>query len=200
MIVLQSIRRSALLAASGVALLVSPALAETYSIDAVHSTVGFSIRHLVSRTSGNFVDFAGAIEYDPTRLDQTTIEATIQVASIDTRNSKRDQHLAGADFLDATRFPTITFKSASAEVIDGALRITGALTMHGVERQIVLPVEVLGIGTHPRNGAPVAGFAGEVTIKRSDFGVNSWTDAAGVLGDEVTVQLSIEGLGEPPAK
>lgn len=192
--------RSSLVATAALALLAAPALAETYTIDAVHSAVGFKIRHLVSRTSGNFTDFEGVIRYDPDKPDKTAVEATIKVASIDTRNSRRDEHLMGPDFLNAAEFPTITFKSTSVKVVEQQLLVTGTLTMHGVARQIVLPVEVLGLGTHPGNGAPVAGFASAVTLKRSDYGVNSWTDAAGVLGDDVAVELSIEALGKPPTR
>jgi len=191
-------RSSALAAASALlALSALSAAAQTYTIDTVHSTVGFSIRHLVSRTSGNFRDFSGTIAYDPDRPDSTRVQATVQVASLDTRNHARDAHLLGADFLDAGTHPTITFQSTSAKLQDGALQVTGDLTMHGVTRSIVLPVEVLGLGVHPRTQAPVAGFASRVTLKRSDYGVNSWTDAAGVLGDEVLVELTIEALAEP---
>ena len=192
--------RSLQAAAVAAALTAAPAMAESYSIDAVHSSVGFSIRHLVSRTSGNFTDFSGTIVYDPAAPGKTAVEATIKVASIDTRNTSRDQHLKGDDFLNAAVHPEITFKSTDARLDGSVLQVTGNLTLHGVTRQITLPVEVLGIGTHPRNGAPVAGFASQVTIKRSDYGVDSWTDAAGVLGDEVRVELTMEAIGSAPSE
>jgi polyisoprenoid-binding protein YceI len=179
----------------------SMAVAETYTIDRTHSSVEFRIRHLVGRTTGQFGDFAGTIQYDPAKPAEAKVEATIQVASIDTDNEQRDAHLKNPDFLDAARFPTIAFKSTKVEKQEAGLMVHGELTLHGVTRSIVLPVEVLGLGTHPRmKNAPVAGFAARTTVKRSDFGVNTWTDAAGVLGDEVEVTLNIEAIGPVPAE
>ena len=184
-------------------LLASSALAEIYSIDKSHSAVIFNVRHLVSRTNGRFNDFAGTIQYDPRAPEKARVSATIQVASIDTDNEKRDGHLKSEDFFDATQFPTITFTSTKVEKKGDLLLITGDLTMHGVKKSIVLPVEILGMGTHPSprmKGAPVVGFASELAIKRSDYGVNTWTDAAGVVGDEVKIQLTIEALGKGSQK
>jgi len=168
------------------------ALAEKYVIDASHSSVQFSIRHLVSRTSGRFNDFSGTIEYDEKRPEATEVEATIQVASIDTDSDKRDAHLKSPDFFDVGKYPTITFKSTRAEKRGDKLLITGDLTMHGVKKAVQLPVEILGTGTNPFTKKPQAGFASETTLKRSDYGVNNWTDEIGVLGDEVKVSLTIE--------
>jgi polyisoprenoid-binding protein YceI len=179
------------------------ASAETYSIDKVHSSVEFRIRHLVGRTAGRFGDFAGTIQYDPTKPEEAKVEATIQVASIDTDNEQRDGHLKTPDFLDAVRFPAILFKSTKVEKQEAGLLVHGELTLHGVTRAIALPVEVLGLGTSPipqMKNAPMAGFAAITTVKRSDYGVNSWTDATGVLGDEVEVTLNIEAVGAAPAK
>lgn len=190
-----SIRRLAMAGTLAVAALATAAGAETYKIDTVHSSVEFSIRHLVSRTTGGFNDFAGTISYDPAKPEATKIEGTIQVASIDTRNAKRDGHLTSPDFFDAAKYPTITFKSTKAMAHDDHLMVTGDYTMHGVTKQITLMVEVLGTGTHPMAKKPVIGLATETVIKRSDYGVNSWTDVAGVLGDEVKVALTIEAIG-----
>lgn len=189
-----------LLAFGSAFLLTGNALAETYEIDGVHSSVTFSIRHLVSRTKGEFNDFSGAIQYDPEHPEKTQVSGIIQVASIDTRNEKRDGHLKSGDFFEAEKFPTITFKSTQAKKKGDKLMITGDFTLHGTTKQVVLPVEVLGLGVHPRNKAPVAGFASQLVLKRSDYGVNSWTDMAGVLGDEVKVELTIEALGKAPGK
>ena len=181
-------------------LMAGSALAETYSIDKVHSSVAFSIRHLVSRTSGTFNDFAGTIEYDPAHPEKAQVEATIQVSSIDTGNEKRDGHLKKADFFDAAKYSTITFKSTKARKKGDQLLVTGDFTMHGVTKEVTLPVEVLGMGAHPRNNAPIAGFDSQIVLKRTDFGVNSWTDMAGVLGDEVKVSLTIEAMGKAKGK
>ncbi len=177
-------------------LLAGQALADMYSIDKVHSSVGFSIRHLVGRTSGRFNDFSGALQYDPKQPAKTTIEATIQVTSIDTDNEKRDNHLRSPEFFEVDKYPTMSFKSTGAEKKGDRLLITGDFTMHGVTRSITLPVEVLGTGTHPRSGAPLAGFETLIILKRSDYGVTNYTDPAGVLGDEVKVNLTIEAQGE----
>lgn len=179
------------------------ASAETYTIDKVHSSVEFRIRHLVGRTTGQFGDFAGTIQYDPAKPAESMVEATIQVTSIDTDNEQRDGHLKGPDFLDVARFPIMLFKSTKVEKQETGLLVHGELTMHGVTRSIALPVEVLGLGTNPipqMKNAPMAGFVARTTVKRSDFGVNTWTDAAGVLGDEVEVTLNLEANGPVPAK
>ena len=175
-------------------LLVGPAAAEVYNIDSEHSSVAFSIRHLVSRTSGNFHEFTGTINYDATAPEKTAVEAIIQVASIDTDNIKRDAHLRSGDFFDAEQFPTITFKSTHVALKGETLELTGEFTMHGVTSTITFPVEILGTGTHPYSQKPIVGFDAQTVIKRSDYGVNNWTDAAGILGDEVKVHVTIEAI------
>jgi len=177
-------------------LLASPVFAETYQIDATHSSVGFSIRHLVGRTAGVFTDFSGEVVYDPARVEDASVKATIEVASINTNNEKRDSHLRGADFFEADKHPQITFVSNGVEKKGDKLLVSGSLTLHGTTRPVVLPVEVLGTAVHPRYKVPVSGFAAELVIKRSDYGVNTWTDVAGVLGDEVKVTLTIEAVGQ----
>ena len=178
--------------AAAALLLAGSAQAEVYTIDSEHSSVAFSIRHLVSRTSGRFNEFSGTINYDEKTPAATMVEVTIQVASIDTDNERRDGHLRSGDFFGVEKFPTFTFKSTKAEAKDGKILLTGDLTMHGVTKTITLPVEVLGTGTHPRSKKPLAGFSAETVIKRSDYGINSWTDAAGVLGDEVKISVTVE--------
>lgn len=187
-----------LLSLSVLAALVSAGdgLAERYQIDRSHSTVSFSIRHLVSRTTGKFTQFSGQIDYDPAAPEKATVEATIQAASIDTENQRRDDHLRNADFFEVETYPEITFKSTSAEKQGDKILVTGDLTMHGVTKQVTMPVEVLGLGKHPRRGTPIAGFDTELTIKCSDFGVNSYENFASVLGDEVKVSITIEA-GKP---
>ena len=186
--------RTASVALAIAALAFSQAKAETYYFDVVHSSIDFSIRHLVSRSKGKFNEYEGMVTYDKANPTATKIEASINVESIDTGNERRDGHLKSEDFFNAAKHPTITFKSKKAVEKDGILHVTGDFTMHGVTKEVTLPIEVLGIGTHPRNQAPVAGFSSEVTLKRSDYGVDSWTDAAGVLGDEVHVNILNEAI------
>jgi polyisoprenoid-binding protein YceI len=171
-------------------------LAELYQIDRGHSTVAFSIRHLVSRTTGKFTQFEGTINYDPATPKKTTVEATIQTASIDTENQRRDDHLRGADFFDVEKYPQITFKSTSAEQKGEMILVTGDLTMHGKTKSIKMPVEILGLGKHPRRGTPLGGFETELRLLCSDYGVNSYENFASVLGDEVKVTITIEA-GKP---
>lgn len=179
-------------------MLAGTGVAETYKIDTVHSSVEFSIRHLVSRTSGHFNEFSGTIMYDPAHPEKMSVDATVQANSIDTGNERRDNHLRSDDFFGVEKYPTITFKSTSAKKDGDTILLTGDFTMHGTTKTITLPVTILGLGKHPRNQAPVAGFETETVLKRSEYGVNNWTDAAGVLGDEVRVRITIEAIGEKP--
>ncbi len=178
-----------------VLLLAGSGSANSYKVDPAHSSVEFSIRHIVSRVTGSFTDFSGSIMYDPEQVEKSTVEATIQIGSIDTRNEKRDNHLRSPDFFDAKKYPEMSFKSTGVKKQGDKLLATGDLTLHGVTKSVVLTVEVLGTGVHPMSKAPVAGFVGETVIKRSDYGVNNWTDATGMLGDEVRISLNIEAAG-----
>ena len=195
--------RFALVAALTVAAAASSASAETFTIDRAHSSIEFRIRHLVGRTTGRFGDFAGTIEYDPANPAAAHVEATIQVGSLDTDNDQRDKHLKSPDFFDAAHYPTIAFVSTKVTPQGGRLMVEGNLTLHGITRAVVLPVEVLGLRPHPMpqmKGAMVAGFAAPLVLTRSDYKVNSWTDAAGVLGDDVEVSLNIEADAAVPAQ
>ncbi len=172
----------------------SAVAAQDYTIDSAHSSVGFTIRHIVSRTTGKFNEFSGSITYDAENPSNSSVTVTIAIASLDTNNERRDNHVKGPDFFDAEKYPEMTFVSSGAETKGDLLMMTGDLTLHGVTRKVTLPIEVLGVGTHPMTKAPVAGFKADLIIKRSDFGVNNWTDAAGVIGDEVSVTLLIEAV------
>ena len=170
--------------------------AETYAVDLSHSSVGFSIRHLVGRATGHFNEFSGTITYDPASPQTTSFSGIIQANSIDTGNERRDNHLRSADFFDVAKYPRIEFASTSVQKgVEDRLEVTGTLSLHGVTKPVTFPVEVLGVGVHPMNGKAVAGFAAELTVKRSEYGVDNWTDAAGVLGDEVKITVLIEALG-----
>ena len=188
--------RTACMALAVAALSFGQVQAETYHFDVVHSSIDFSIRHLVSRSKGKFNEYDGTVTYNKANPSATRIDATIKVESIDTGNERRDGHLKSEDFFNAAQYPDITFKSKKAVEKDGKLHVTGDFTMHGVTKEITLPVEVLGTGMHPMAKAPVAGFSADITLKRSDFGVDSWTDAAGVLGDEVHVNILIEAIAK----
>lgn len=183
-------------------LLVAPAFAmDTYKIDAVHSEVGFKVRHLISRTSGRFTKFEGAIQLDEKNIQNSSVSVSIDVASITTDNAKRDGHLKSADFFDAEKFPTITFKSTSVkEISKGQLQVTGDFTMHGVTKTITLPITSLGGMASPFKDFR-AGFEGSLKINRQDFGVkwNKTLDAGGtMLSDDVDISLAIEAVKQAP--
>jgi polyisoprenoid-binding protein YceI len=166
----------------------------TYSIDTVHSNVGFKVRHLVSKTGGEFTEFDGTIIADFENLGASSVEITIQASSIDTENEKRDEHLRSADFFDVEKYPEITFKSSKITKIDGdSYAVTGTLTMHGVSKEITLSVDFLGEIT--AMGGTRAGYELNTSINRKDFGI-SWNralDAGGfVLGDDVEVDINLE--------
>src|ERR1035437_2848495 len=123
------------------------AAVETYAIDPVHSSVGFSIRHFVSKVPGTFTKFSGTITVDRANLEKSSVEATIDVGSVNTANEKRDGHLKSPDFFDTAKFGTATFKSKSwKKTGEDSYDITGDLTLHGVTKEIVLKTKLLAFG------------------------------------------------------
>jgi len=178
----------------------APSGPRTFAIDRNHSSVGFTIRHLVSNTRGRFKDFAGTITYDPAKPEAPSVDVTVQAASIDTDTPGRDDDLRSANFFDVAKFPTLTFKSVSVQrKSPNELTLTGDLTMHGVTKRVTVPVEVLGI--LPYRGGEKAGFATTFVVDRKDYGItwNRALDQGGaLLGDEVTVSIQLETGWAPP--
>lgn len=176
---------------------VPAAHAAQYQVDPDHTSVGFQVRHLFTKVSGRFDKFTGTINYDAAHPEQATVSGTIDASSINTNNEKRDTHLRSKDFFDVVTFPQITFTSTSATQLDAVKhsgKMDGKLTLHGVERPIVLDVAFLGAGKDP-HGTERAGFSASTTINRKDFGLtwNAPMEAGGVLvGDEITINLEIE--------
>jgi polyisoprenoid-binding protein YceI len=174
------------------ALAALPAMAQdTYKIDPVHSEVSFKIRHLLAKTSGRFTKFSGTIKVDTADISKSSVDVTIEAASINTDNEGRDKHLKTAEFFDVEKFATITFKSTSVrEVAKGKLEVTGDFTLHGVTKRITFPITNAGTMSGMQPGSVVAGFTdGAVTINRNDFGIKTYP---GALGDEVAISLNIE--------
>jgi polyisoprenoid-binding protein YceI len=168
------------------------AAVETYKIDSVHSSVGFSLRHFVSKVPGTFTQFSGTITVDRDALEKSTVEATINVGSVSTANENRDKHVKGSDFLDAEKFATIAFASkAWKKTGEDAFDITGDLTLHGVTKEVVLKAKLLGFGEGSR-GAQLSGWEATTTLKKSDFGVNGPAMLAKALGDEIAINIGIE--------
>ncbi len=175
------------------------AAAETheYAVDPVHSEVGFKVKHLVSKTPGRFEDYDGKVWLDPANVAGTLkIAATIQAASVNTQNEKRDSHLETADFFDVPNHPEITFESTSVKKTgDDTYEVAGNLTMRGVTKPVTLTAEVTGTGTNPWSGQPMVGLDLTGTVNRKDYGIN-WNkalDAGGfVLGDDVRIEIHLE--------
>ena len=167
----------------------SQAAVETYKIDPVHSSVGFSIRHFFSNVPGVFTRFTGTIVVDRHNIENSTVEATIEVPSIDTRSGMRDNDLRSDKFFAVEKFPAIIFKSKSwKKTGDDTCDITGDLTIHGVTKEVVLKTKSLGFGPG-MNGAVLSGWEATATINRNDFGITAYPK---MLGDDVAVTISVE--------
>jgi polyisoprenoid-binding protein YceI len=177
------------------ALAALPLRAETYTIDPNHSEVTFQIRHIVSQVRGRFNEFSGAVQMDPNNLPASSVEFHIKAASIDTNVADRDKHLRSADFFDAEKYPEIAFKSSSIQPAGkDTYNVTGTLTMHGVSKEITLPVQLLGQAKDPW-GNTRAGFQTATTLNRKDFAIiwNKVLDNGGMmLGDDVKVEVNLE--------
>jgi polyisoprenoid-binding protein YceI len=177
--------------ASGIANMASAAI-ETYTIDPVHSSVGFSVRHFLTKVPGLFTKFSGTITVDRANLENSTVEATIDVGSVSTNNEKRDGHLKTPDFFDAANFSTITFKSTSwKKTGDSTFDVTGDLTIRGTTKPVVLKVDLMGFGPGMQ-GAQLSGWDATTTINREDFGVNGPAFLGKALGSEVGISITVE--------
>jgi polyisoprenoid-binding protein YceI len=177
--------------AAGIANAASAAI-ETYNIDPVHSSVGFSVRHFLTKVPGIFTKFSGTITVDRDNLENSSVEATIDVGSVSTNNEKRDGHLKTPDFFDAANFSTITFKSTAwKKTGDNTFDVTGDLTIRGTTKPVVLKVDLLGFGPGMM-GAQLSGWDASATINREDFGVKGPAMLGKALGSEVGISISIE--------
>jgi len=178
------------------AMFAQPARADEFAIDNSHTSVIFGVSHMgYSITYGRFNNVSGAFTLDAKGPEASTFQVAIDVASIDTNDAKRDEHLKGPDFFNAGEFPVISFKStkvAPKKTETGiALEVTGDLTMHGVTKPVTLELQKLGEGPGPTGQDFRTGFSGTAKIKRSDFGM---TNMVGPVGDEVAITISIEGI------
>ncbi len=170
--------------------------AETYAVDKAHSSVGFSIMHMmVSKVIGEFDDVGGDIQFDPKDLPGSKLDFTIKVASINTRNDKRDEHLRSADFFDAATYPLITFKTKKIALKEANVYdVTADLTVKNVTKEVTYQVTVLGPVKNPMSGGTALGLEAKFSLNRQDYGVN-WNktlDNGGLLiGNDVDVAVSI---------
>jgi polyisoprenoid-binding protein YceI len=167
----------------------------TWAIDAGHSNVEFAVRHLmISTVRGRFSDVTGTVQLDADDPANSTIDVTINVASIDTRQEQRDEHLRSADFFDAANFPVLTFKSTRIHRDGDGFQVNGDLTIRGVTRPVTLRVTEEGRTRDPWGGERI-GYAAATKINRRDFGLtwNQVLEAGGfAVGDEVKIGVDVE--------
>lgn len=173
------------------------AQAGTWQIDPNHSAAQFSVRHLgVSTVRGAFTKVSGTAKYDPSDPSKTTLEATIDANSIDTRVEMRDKDLRSPHFLEVEKYPTITFHSKQAKAAgEGKVQITGELTIHGVTKDVVLDVDGPSAAVKDPWGNQRIGASATTKINRNDFGVSG---APGVVGDEITITIDAELIQPQP--
>ena len=174
---------------------VTTATRSTWAIDPAHTTVEFAVKHLmISTVRGRFADLSGTVELDDQNPAESTVDVTINVASIDTRQADRDAHLRSADFFDVERFPTMRFKSTGITRDGDALNVAGDLTIRGVTRPVALRVTEEGRTQDPWGGQRI-GYAASTKINRRDFGL-TWNQALEtggfVVGDEVKISADVE--------
>ena len=171
--------------------------ADSYKLDASHSSVEFSVKHmLISNVKGAFDKFEAVIAYDPDNIENSSVEVTIAVESIDTKNEKRDDHLRSADFFDSENHPSITFKSKKIVKKGDGYVAAGTLTMRGVSKEIELPFVLNGPVANPW-GQTVIGIEIEYELDRQDYGLN-WNktmDNGGlVVSDDVKIEINLEAV------
>jgi polyisoprenoid-binding protein YceI len=169
----------------------------TWVIDASHTNIGFTARHLmVSKVRGNFTAYEGGFTIDAGNIGASSANLTIQAASISTGSADRDGHLISPDFLDVENFPTLTFVSTGVADKGSVVEVTGDLTIHGVTKSVVVPWEFIGVSTDPW-GNTKAGFEAELEISREEFGLtwNAALETGGVLiSDKIKLVLDVQAL------
>ncbi|HEX7836189.1 MAG TPA: YceI family protein [Kofleriaceae bacterium] len=173
-------------------------MTSTWNIDAAHSGISFAIRHMVfSKVRGRFATYTGTIQLEDGDLSRSSVEVSIDAASIDTGTPQRDAHLRSADFFDVEKFPELRFRSKRIEDIgDGKLRVFGDLTIRNATREVILDAETSGRAKDPWGNERI-GFAAKTSIDRKDYGLawNQLLEAGGVLvGDRVDIELDVQAV------
>ncbi|MBF6024174.1 YceI family protein [Lysobacter niastensis] len=181
---------AAVLASASAAAFAAPL---TYKIDANHTSVVASWSHFgFANPIANFGQVDGFITYDPANVGTSKVEVTLPLAGLDSHVADFDAHLRSADFFDAEKYPTITFKSTKVEAAgDNKLRVFGDLTIKGVTKPVVLDTTINKVGDHPMSKRAAAGFDATTTVKRSDFGVDKY---APNVSDNVTIRITTEAM------
>ncbi len=176
----------------------TPSFAANYKIDADHSTVGFKVKHLaISSVTGKFTSFEGNFNFEPNQVAESKAQAKISAVSVNTEQKKRDDHLRNPDFLNATKFPEITFKTTKVEPISPTeFKATGDLSIAGVTKSVTLDVQYGGAAKDPW-GNERAAFSAVTKINRKDFGLtwNKVLETGGLLvGDDIAINIEIEAV------
>lgn len=182
--------------ALGLALLPALAVAETetYNIDSTHSFANWTIRHVVSKTSGTFNEIKGTVMIDRDNLANSSVDARINVLSVSTNHAKRDEHIQKEEYLDAGKFSEMHFVSSKVEATSQtAGKLTGTLTLHGVSKEISFPFKVLGFGKDPWGGFRT-GIEAHAGLKASDYGFTWPLKPDAPVGDDIEITLLIEGV------
>ncbi len=174
-----------------------------YTVDPVHSHIGFVARHaMVTKVRGTFDDFTGTLHLDAENPSAASAEITIEVASVDTRNEQRDGHLRTNDFFNVAEYPQITFKSTSVKQVDAEnFEVTGDLTIKDVTKSITVDFEFNGLAKDPY-GNVRAGFEGKASINRSDYNVsfNAALETGGVLvSEKIQLEFEVSAIKNAPA-
>jgi len=175
--------------------LAAAAEAATYKVDPVHSGVSFTVRHFVSEVEGRFKDYAGTIKFDAQHPADSSVQFTVQAASIDTGNDSRDKDLRSDDYFGVEKFPTLSFVSTKVTPkAANSFDVTGNLTIKGVTKTITIPASFLG--EMKTQMGQRAGFRSAFTIQRADYGV---TGGGAIIGADVNITIRVEAVREPAA-
>ncbi len=171
-----------------------------WQIDPAHSNVTFAVKHaMVATVRGQFKVMSGTLNIDVDHPENSSVEAQVETASIDTREPNRDGHLRSPDFFEADKYPTISFKSTAVEALgDSNYRVTGILDMHGVQKEVVFDAEYSGQHKDPY-GNTRAGLSASTRISRKDFGLtwNAAIETGGVLvGDSIKIEIDLSAINK----
>jgi polyisoprenoid-binding protein YceI len=170
---------------------------EAYKIDENHSFANWSLRHVASKTSGTFSDITGKILIDRENLANSSVDAKINMLSVNSSHAKRDAHIKKSEYLDTEKFAEATFISKKIIATSNSEGVmTGVLTMHGIAKEMTFPFKVLGFGSDPWGGFRT-GFEVKTSLKASDFGFTWSLKKDAPVGDDIEITLLIEGVKLP---
>jgi polyisoprenoid-binding protein YceI len=174
-----------------------PAGSEEYTVDTSHSALNFSIQHMgLGNTWGRFNDFSGTIQFDENQLAASAVSITANIASVDTYNKKRDDHLRNTDIFDAGTYPTMSFSGKGfTKIAEGQYEVTGDLTIRDTTKKITVVLKKIGEGTHFFEKKPAIGFEADFEIDRKDFGVGQGK-VDGAMGKKVRIIAALEAIAK----